>query len=96
MLCDHIISELADVISRKRPDLIADMDVLLAQLPYETVIAPRDPSKLIDDPKDAPILNAAIQYEIDIIISGDNHFLSLDLERPRVMKPARFMEEVRD
>ena len=35
ILCDYIISELRDVISRKRPDLLADLDLLLARLSYE-------------------------------------------------------------
>ena len=37
--------------------------------------APQEPSKLISDPKDHPILNAAIVSGVDIIISGYGHFL---------------------
>ena len=33
VLCDHIVAEIRDVILRKRPDLLGDFDVLLAQLP---------------------------------------------------------------
>jgi len=55
-LCDYIISELRSVVSRKRPDLLADIDVFLAKLPYELILAPRQPNKLIADPKDHPIL----------------------------------------
>ncbi|MDR1617359.1 MAG: hypothetical protein LBR98_10260 [Syntrophomonadaceae bacterium] len=43
------------------------------------------PRKLIADPKDAPILNAAILADVDVIVSGDKHFLSLSLERPKVI-----------
>jgi predicted nucleic acid-binding protein len=35
VLCDYIIAEIREVISRKRPDLLADIDVLLAQLSYD-------------------------------------------------------------
>jgi predicted nucleic acid-binding protein len=38
--------------------------------------------------KDAPILAAAIEGDIDIIISGDGHFLSLDIKHPRMMTAA--------
>ena len=91
ILCDHIMEEIFDSVSRKRPDLLADADVLLAQLSYETITAPREPSKLISDPKDAPILNAAIIANVDIIISGDKHFRDLDLEFPKVLTPKQFL-----
>ena len=92
VLCDHIVAEVRDVVSRKRPDLLGDVDVLLAQLSYELVIAPQEPGKLIQDPKDQPILNAAIIAGVDIVVSGDKHFLKLDLERPRTMSPAEFWQ----
>ncbi len=48
------------------------------------------PGKLIQDPKDQPILNAAIMADVDVIVSGDKHFLKLDLDRPQTMSPAQF------
>jgi putative PIN family toxin of toxin-antitoxin system len=92
VLCDHIVMEIRDVVARKRPDLLADVDVLLAQLSYEMVIAPKEPSKLISDPKDQPILNAAIMAGVDVIVSGDKHFLKLDMERPKSMSVADFWQ----
>ncbi|MDR2695185.1 MAG: putative toxin-antitoxin system toxin component, PIN family [Deltaproteobacteria bacterium] len=92
VLCDHIVTEIRDVVSRKRPDLSGDCDVLLAQLSYELVIAPEKPDKLIHDPKDQPILQAAIMAGVDVIVSGDKHFLKLNLERPRTMSPAEFWQ----
>ena len=87
-------SELRDVVSRKRPDLLADIDVLMAKLPYELVPAPLQPSKLLSDPKDHPILNAAIIADVDIIISGDKHFLNLKIEHPHAISVAKFIDEV--
>ena len=92
IICDYVIDELFDAIERKRPDLLVDAEVLLAELQYEPVIAPRAPQKLIADPKDAPILNAAIIEDVDIIISGDKHFLSLDLDRPKVITAAMYID----
>ena len=68
------------------------MDKLLTSLSYEMVISPREPGALIEDPKDAPILNAAILAEVDMIISGDKHFLRLDMEYPKVMTPMAYLE----
>jgi predicted nucleic acid-binding protein len=94
ILCDYIISELRDVVSRKRPDLLADIDVMLAKLSFEFVVAPLIPGELISDPKDHPILNAAIIADVDIIISGDSHFLALKMDHPKTMSVAEFLDEV--
>ena len=96
ILCDYIISELRDVVSRKRPDLLADIDVLMAELSYELIPAPAQSSQLISDPKDHPILNAAIISDVDIIISGDKHFLDLAMEHPVTMTVAEFLDESSD
>lgn len=72
------------------------MEVFLAELTFELVPAPEHPQKLIRDPKDQPILNAAILADVDIIISGDKHFLSLDLERPKTMTAVLYLEQIAD
>jgi len=41
VLCDHIIGEVRDVVSLKRPDLLGDFDVLLAQLSAEKIAFPK-------------------------------------------------------
>ena len=92
VLCDYVINELFDAISRKRPDLLVDAELLLAEIQYEAMIAPLYPQKLIADPKDAPILNAAIIADVDVIISGDKHFLALDMERPKTMTAAEYLK----
>jgi predicted nucleic acid-binding protein len=91
LLCDYIIAECYDVVGRKFSRHKPVLDKLLASLGYALVAAPRG-GAAIADPKDAPILNAAILEDVDIIISGDNHFLSLDMERPKVLTPAQYIE----
>jgi len=92
LLCDHIVAECYDVVGRKFPQHTSVLDNLLTTLGYSLVVAPRGGSAHIVDSKDAPILNVAILENVDIIISGDNHFLSLDLERPKVLTPAQYLE----
>ena len=92
-LSDYNISELREIVQRKIPAQMADVDVLLAKLAYELVVAPISPEKLISDPKDAPVLNAAIVANVDIIISGDKHFAELALNRPIVKTASEFLEE---
>ena len=43
------------------------------------MVAPQEAGKLLRDPKDQPILNAAILAQVDIVISGDKHFLEAGL-----------------
>ena len=86
--------------------ILADTNILISALLYPAskpgralmhvadhynIVAPLSPQKLIADPKDAPILNAAILAEVDIILSGDKHFLVLDIERPKVMTAAEYL-----
>ena len=94
ILTDHNISELRRIATEKFSDRQADIDLFLAELTYELMPAPEAPQKLINDPKDAPILNAAILSDVDVIISGDKHFLELNMERPMVMKPADYLRYV--
>jgi len=91
VLCDYVINELERVISNKRPDLLTSLGLYLAKLPHESICAPRNENSLIADAKDAPILNAAIDSAVDIIISGDSHFRSLKIKRPKVLTAAEYL-----
>jgi len=92
VLCDHIIAECYDVINRKFPQHLSYLDKLFISLGYELVTTPRT-GMVMTDPKDSPILNAAILANIDIVISGDRHFLSLDIETPEILAPAQYLEK---
>jgi len=92
ILSDSNISEFYRVAKNKFSRTLADIDVFLAELAYELVPAPVSPQKLINDPKDMPILNAAIIEDVDIIISGDKHFTNLNIERPQIMKAAEYLK----
>ena len=82
ILCDHIIDESYDVAKKRFPQRLSALDNIFAKLRYELVPAPRTGEIKIQDIKDQPILNAAVTYDIDVIVTGDNHFLELELVRP--------------
>ena len=92
VLCDRNIVEIRDILRRKAPKYLPDAEVLLAELSYELIPAVDHAEKLIRDAKDQPIPNAAIVADIDIILTGDKDFLSLDLEHPKCMTAADFLE----
>lgn len=91
VLCDRNIAELRDILKRKAPKYLPDAEVLLAELAYELIPAVDYAEKLMRDSKDQPILNAAIVFGVDIIITGDKDFLSLDMAYPKSMTAAQFL-----
>ncbi len=92
ILCDRNIVELRDILKRKAPKFLPDAEVLLAEMSYELIPAVDHAEKLIRDAKDQPILNAAIVFDVDIILTGDKDFLSLEIEHPKCMTVAQFFE----
>ncbi len=92
VLCDRNIVELRDILKRKAPEFLPDAEVLLAEMAYELIPAVDHAEKLIRDAKDQPILNAAIVADVDVILTGDKDFLSLEMEHPKCMNVARFFE----
>ncbi len=92
VLCDQNLTELREVLNRKAPQALPDAEVLLTELSYDLIPAVPHAQKLIRDAKDQPILNAAILYDIDIILTGDKDFLSLNMEHPKCMTVAQFLD----
>ena len=92
VLCDRNIAEIREILKRKAPRFLPDAEVLLAEMSYELIPAVDHAEKLIRDAKDQPILNAAIVSDVDIILTGDKDFFSLDMEHPRCMTVAEFLE----
>lgn len=90
VLTQWIIDELHEVVDRKRPDLLGALDELLSELQYE-LASPGKSGIGIDDPDDQPILDAALASAVDVILTGDKHFLTLDLDLPRILTARDFL-----
>ena len=48
------------------------------------------------DEKDIPILNDALYYDVDVILSGDKDFIEADLEHPFVFSPSMMYEYMKN
>ena len=48
--------------------------------------------KLVRDVKDRPLLRAAINGEVDILLTGDKDFLESGITDPRIMSESEFLE----
>jgi putative PIN family toxin of toxin-antitoxin system len=92
VLCDRNLFEMREVIRRKKPSSLADAEELLASLKYELIPTFEASGGIMRDPKDQPILNAAVMADVDVILTGDKDFLCLEIERPEIMNVARFRE----
>lgn len=92
ILCDQNLTEFREVLNRKAPQSLPDGEVFLTELSYELIPAVPHAQKLIRDVKDQPLLNAAILYDVDIILTGDKDFLSLNMEHPKCITVTQFLE----
>ncbi len=92
VLCDQNITELREIVNRKAPHLKEDTETFLKKLDFEEISAEEYVADPIRDVTDEPILNAAVQENIDIILTGDKDFLSVNIEHPKCMTAAQFLE----
>ncbi len=95
ILCEQNLAELCEIVSRKVPYLIGDTEKFLRKLSYEEIAVGKDAAPQIRDDTDQPIVNAALAQNIDIILTGDKDFLSMNLDFPKCMTAAQFLEAER-
>ena len=94
-LCTFSIDELRIVVQRKFPDKMQAVELFLSELSYELLLTPAVlPHDLppIRDANDLPILASAIMGDVDLLLTGDKDFDAVDVERPAILSPAKFME----
>jgi putative PIN family toxin of toxin-antitoxin system len=89
VLCSYIIDELHKVFERKFWDKIEVLEPFLSELSFELVYTPKmfavDEYPSIRDKNDLPILVSAILSDVDIFITGDKDFHSIDIEKPQIV-----------
>ena len=94
-LCTFSIEELRHVVKRKFPGKGQVLETFLLDFSYELLLTPAVlPQNLptIRDANDLPILASAILGDVDVLLTGDKDFESIELERPAILSPARFMQ----
>lgn len=93
LICTYVLEEVQDVFERKFPHKIELLDTLLSKLAYEICYTSKlkDSTPDMRDENDRPILQAAIEADADAILTGDNDFHALDIERPRIISPSEFI-----
>jgi putative PIN family toxin of toxin-antitoxin system len=94
-LCTCSIDELRLVVKRKFPGKMRALELFLSEFSYELLFTPDIlPQNLpsIRDVNDLPILASAIMGDVDLLLTGDKDFEAVDVERPAILSPTKFME----
>lgn len=91
VLSSYLINEVESVLRLKYPKLLPAAQELFRTMSFELASESDQTDIVITDPKDQPILNAAIAGTVDVIVSGDKHFKNLDMRQPKVMSPSEFL-----
>lgn len=98
ILCDYVLEELRLVTVRKFPDKIKKLNQFFHEFPFEFLYVPREWKNgavpEIRDMKDSPILAAATMENVDVFVTGDKDFTSLDIEYPKILTMTEFMNEL--
>lgn len=98
VVCDWSIDELRRVFNRKFPQRLGTLDRFLSLSATSFHIIPTPVESVADeakirDVKDRPILRAAQQAGVDLLLTGDKDFLESGVETPQILSPAQFLEE---
>ena len=92
VICSYILEELQEVFDRKFPDKVQQLDTFLSSLAYELCSTPdiRSDTPAMRDEDDRPILQAAIDSDVDVVLTGDKDFHAIGLDYPKIISPADF------
>lgn len=96
IICEQNLVEIKNVFQRKFPDKLKLLEKFLelALQVIELVPIPyyiNNHEILIRDIADRPILRAAIHANADIILTGDKDFLETNIQNPKMMSAAQFL-----
>ena len=98
IVCDYIVDELHRKFREKWPDRTVELEAFLynALSIIEVVPTPdvevQEENK-IRDPKDRPILRAALDAHADYFLTGDLDFLESSITDPRIISVAQFLDD---
>lgn len=96
VICEQNIDELNRIFNKKFPNKIDVLNRFLfnSLLSLEIIPIPTtelDDENKIRDLKDRPILRAALNACVDIILTGDKDFLESNIDNPKILTPAEFL-----
>ena len=93
VMASYVVEELRRVVDKKFPSHKKVVDSLLQEIRYEEIETPNNiPSDLgIRDVKDSQILFTAVTGKIDILMSGDKDFTTMQNPPIEILTPKQFL-----
>jgi putative PIN family toxin of toxin-antitoxin system len=95
VLSSFVVEEFKGVMARKFPTEVKNVDRFLSRVSYELVYTPDEIDQSIfriRDTHDYPVLYTAIIDDVDVLITGDKDFASVEIDRPEVLTPVNFIK----
>jgi len=93
VLPSYVVDELKDVVGRKFPNRVGELDSFLTTLSFTLAYTPNQlPKGLFEirNISDASILYTAIIEGIDVLLTGDKDFDDVEVDMPDIMTVAEF------
>ena len=96
IVCDYVLNELRRKFDEKFPDKASNLDEFLQMALLFIEVVPTPTLELLEerqirDPKDRPILRAALNNYADLFLTGDKDFLESSVSDPRIISVAEFL-----
>ena len=96
IVCDYVVDELHRKFCEKFSNRLTELEAFLfnALSFIKLVSAPEEAvssEQRIRDPKDRPILRAALNAHADLFLTGDKDFLESSVTDPRIVSVADFL-----
>ena len=96
IVCDYVLNELRRKFDEKFPDKASNLDEFLQMALLFIEVVPTPTLELLEerqirDPKDRPILRAALNNHADLFLTGDKDFLESSVSDPRIISVAEFL-----
>ncbi|MDR0459284.1 MAG: putative toxin-antitoxin system toxin component, PIN family [Coriobacteriales bacterium] len=90
----YSIEEAKRILKDKFSSANGDIDRFFMDYPYTLIDPVPDsgaPLAKIRDEKDYPVLYAAITGQIDVLVTGDNDFFEVKVDRPEIVHPQDYL-----
>ncbi len=96
LLCDYIVDELHRKFLEKFPARYEELCSFLSTIRELVCIVPTPTQEVLEeqkirDPKDRPILRAAINEHAELFLTGDKDFLEAAVSDPRILSVSEFL-----
>ena len=97
IICDYVLDELYRKFEEKFPDKAANLAEFFQMALLFIEVVPTPEARLLEesrirDPKDRPILRAALDSHADLFLTGDKDFLESSVTDPRIISVAEFLD----